>query len=194
MIARVSARLLGHPLRTGLLLTVLILAGAAVALAQVTQGRHDAVSAEVSLSTHVIPVGGIVHGEIIFHNPGRAPAVLERDCSANRAYAIGFRDRAGHVWAPAFAGVGCPSAAVIVARPGTTVLRFRARATYSQCTASPSSWPPTAPAWVPPCRSGAAGRAGQIPLLAPGPYTVVFVPAAAWHGPRVSAAALTITS
>ena len=194
MIRRVSVRLPGRLARRGVVIAALLLAGcgAAVALAQGTQRRHGGLTAALSLSAHVISVGGTVHGEVVLHNPGSAPAVLERECRANTPYAIGFQDASGHVWAPAFAGVGCPSASVIVARPGTTVLHFRARATYSQCSASPSAWPPSSPQWSPPCPHGSGGRAGGIPMLPPGAYTVVFVPGAPWHGPHVRGAPLTI--
>jgi hypothetical protein len=119
---------------------------------------------------------------------------LARGCKIDGLYAIGFRASDGYVQEPAFSLVLCSLGQEMVAKPGTTVYRFRMPATYTRCSqGAKDQLPKRSKYWTPPCLKDSSGERDIMPPLPPGKYTALFFPDGEWHGPHMKSAVLVVT-
>jgi hypothetical protein len=131
----------------------------------------------------------------VIENHTSTTKVLIRGCRVDGFYAITLRGPDGRLQPVAFSLVGCIPEQEMVAKPGTTVHRFKLPARYSECTGSAKDEPAkSSKYWVPLCLKDPKGQRDIFPPLPPGNYTVVLVPAGKWDGPHVKPAALVLTS
>jgi hypothetical protein len=180
-----------------LLVAVLLAMGlAAIAFATGTRAtpRPAAITGSIHLNRSDVQTGGTVGGEVVFQNRTSKTKFLMRGCKIDGLFAIGVRASDGYVQAPAFSLVGCRPEQELVARPGTTVYRFKLRAIYTACSQSAQGQPPRGSKyWTPLCLPDSRGQRDIMPPLPPGQYTALFFPAGEWHGPHVQSAGLVVT-
>jgi hypothetical protein len=151
------------------------------------------ITARLVLRPDRVEPGATTDGRLVLKNPGPKTAVLLRGCRINGLYGIGMRSPDVTIQAPAFSLVSCLRHQTLVAKPGTTVYRFKLAATYTGCTQSlGDELPKTSPYWTPLCGKGPNGKRGTMPPLPPGTYTAVFVPNGKWKGPTVRDASLVV--
>jgi hypothetical protein len=91
--------------------------------------RPPAVTGSIHLKHGDVFSGRAVRGEVVFENHTSQTKVLMRGCTIDGLYAIGFRASDGYVQEPAFSLVGCSPEQEMVAKPGTTIYRFKVPAT-----------------------------------------------------------------
>jgi hypothetical protein len=83
----------------------------------------------------------------------------------------------------------------MVAKPGTTVYRFKVPATYTECSQSGTHQAPMrSKYWTPLCLKATSGARDIMPPLPAGRYTALFFPDGEWHGPQVRSADLVVTA
>ena len=158
------------------------------------KSRPSAITGSIYLKHHVVHSGGTVRGELVFENHTSRTKVLIRGCKVDGLYAIGFRAADGYVQEPAFSLVGCSPLDQMVAKPGTTVYRFKVPATYTQCSQSTQDQPPeSSKNWTPLCLKDHSGQRDIMPPLPAGKYTALFFPDGEYHGPHVKSADLAVT-
>jgi hypothetical protein len=130
----------------------------------------------------------------VFENRTSKTKVLMRGCKVDGLYAIALRASDGYVQEPAFYDVGCSPEQAMVAKPGTTVYRFRLPATYTECLQSAEQQPPkSSKDWIPVCLKDSGGQGDVMPPLPAGKYTAPFFPDGDWHGPQVKSPNLIVT-
>lgn len=138
--------------------------------------------------------GRTVRGELVFENHTSKTKVLLRGCQVDGLYGIGLRAADGYIQEPAFSLVGCSPEQEMVAKPGTTVYRFKVPATYTECSQSANDQPPkSSKYWSPLCLKDSSGQRDIMPPLPAGKYTALFFPDGEWHGPHVKSADLVVT-
>lgn len=166
----------------------------AVASGKSPKPHAPAVLGRVRLSHHDVRSGRTVGGELVFENHTSKTAVLLRGCKVNGLFAIGLRASDGYTQEPAFTLVGCSPEQELIARPGSTVYRFKVAATYAECSQSAKHQPRKgSKSWIPVCLRDAHGERDIMPPLPAGKYTAQFFPDGEWHGPRVRPANLVVT-
>jgi hypothetical protein len=118
-----------------------------------------------------------------------------RGCKINGLYGVALRASDGStVEGPVFSLVGCSPEPPIVAKPGTTLYRFKLSATYTECSQRAKGQPPRGSKyWSPVCLKASSGERDIMPPLPAGKYTALFVPDGKWHGPDVKSAQLVVT-
>jgi hypothetical protein len=187
--------------------TVVVIAGSMAAVILTTglgaiafaSGRSakpsvPALIGRIHLERRDVHSGGTVRGELVFENRTSKTKVLMRGCKVDGLYAIGFRASDGYIQEPAFSDVACSPKQEMVARPGTTVYRFKVPAAYVECSQSAKHQPPrSSKYWIPLCLKNSSGERGIMPPLPAGRYTAVFFPDGVWRGPLVKSAELVIT-
>ncbi len=152
-----------------------------------------AITGSIHLKHREVRSGRTVRGELVFENHTSKTKVLMRGCKIDGLYAIWLRAADGYVQEPAFSLVGC-GPDEMVAKPGTTVYRFKVPATYTQCSQSATHQPPkSSKYWTPLCLKDSSGQRDIMPPLPAGKYTALFFPNGGWHGPHVKSADLVIT-
>ncbi len=166
----------------------------AIALAKGTgaRPRPPAIAGSIHLKQRNVHSGGTLRGEVMFEN--HTSKVLVRGCKIDGLYAIRLRFADGYMQQPAFSLVGCSPQQEMVARPGSTVYRFKLSATYIACSQSGKHQPPKwSKHWMPLCRKDSTGERDIMPPLPAGKYTALFFPDGEWHGPHVKSADLVVT-
>lgn len=168
----------------------------AVALASkgTTKPRGPAITGSIRLKHHDVRSGRTVRGELVFENHTSKTEILLRGCKADGLYGIGLRAADGYIQDPAFFAVACSPEQELVAKPGTTVYRFKRPATYIGCAQSPKGQPPrSSKYWNPLCLENSKGERDIMPPLPAGKYTALFFADGEWHGPHVKSADLVVT-
>jgi hypothetical protein len=184
--ALVAGSLVAVILATGL--------GAALASGKNAEPRPPAITGDIHLKRQDVGSGRTVRGELVFENHTSKTKVLLRGCKVDGLYGIGFRASGGYIQYPAFSTVACSPEQEMVARPGTTVYRFKVLATYIECSQSAKHQPPkSSKYWTPLCLKESSGERDIMPPLPVGKYTALFFPYGEWHGPRVKSAVLVVT-
>ena len=187
--------------RSGLLVAVVTIGVvlAALVLASLADGkglmsRHSSLSAVIALAPGRVAAGGPVSGKLIFHSSTTKPKVVLSGCGVDGLYAVALRAPDGYIQDPVFAAVACRHRQSLVANPGTTIYRFKIRATYTACSQSPDHhWPKRSENWLPLCLKGSSRKREIMPPLPPGKYTALFFPDGTWTGPTVKPATLIVT-
>jgi hypothetical protein len=185
--ALVAGSLVGVILATGL---------GAMAFANGKSGepRPPAITGSIQLKHRDVQSGRTVRGEVVFENRTSKTMILMRGCKIDGLYAIGLRASDGYIQAPVFSLVGCSPEQEMVAKPGTTVYRFKMPATYTACSQSAKTQPPkSSKYWTPLCLKDSSGERDIMPPLPAGKYTALFFPDGEWHGPHVQSAELVVT-
>ena len=166
----------------------------AVASEKSAKHRPPAITGSIHLRHRDVYSGRTVRGELVFENHTSKTKVLMRGCKTDGLYAIALRASDGYIQEPAFSLVGCRPEQEMVAKPGTTVYRFKVHATYTECSQSATHQPPKrSKYWNPLCLKDSSGERDIMPLLPPGKYTALFFPDGEWHGPHVKSADLVVT-
>lgn len=179
----------------GLIVVALASAVVPLAVAGRSSARPPAITGGIYLEHGAVSSGGIVHGEVVFHNSSTKSKVLMRGCRVDGLFGIGLRASDGYVQAPAFSLVGCSPEQALVANPGITKYRFALRARYLACSQCAVAQPPARSRyWLPSCLKGRSGNQDAMPPLPAGSYTARFFPAGVWHGPHVKPAPLVVTA
>lgn len=156
--------------------------------------RPPAITGSIHLRHRDVQSGRTVRGELVFENHTSKTKVLMRGCKIDGLYAIALRAADGYLQEPAFSAVGCSPEQEMVARPGTTVHRFKMPATYTECSQSAEhELPRSSKYWTPLCLKDSSGQHDIMPPLPPGKYTALFFPGGEWHGPHVKSADLLVT-
>jgi hypothetical protein len=181
----------------GSLVAVILATGlGAIALASGKSAklRPPAITGSIHLKHRDVHTGRTIRGELVFENRTLKTKVLMRGCKIDGLYGIGLRASDGYLQQPAFSLVGCSPAQVLVARPGTTVYRFKIPATYFGCSQSAKhQLPKSSKYWTPLCLKGSSGERDIMPPLPAGKYTTLFFPDGQWRGPHVKSAELVLT-
>jgi len=169
-------------------LLLALVVGVGLVVTAVANGA-DSLTARIVLDHRQVRVGGAIGGRLILDNATSTRKVLLRGCLANGRFEIGLeapnRDQGG-----AFSLVGCnPLQVLIAANPGVTVYRFKLSATYTVCAQSAKGGP-----GMPLCLKGADGKRDIFPALPAGQYTAILLPDGKWLGPKVTPAALSVTT
>jgi hypothetical protein len=155
--------------------------------------HEPAITGSVHLNHREVHSGRTVRGELVFENHTSKTQVLLRGCKIDGLYAIGLRASDGYIQEPAFSLVAC-GPQEMVAKPGTTVYRFKIAATYTACSQSAKHQPPrSSKYWAPLCLKDSSGERDIMPPLPAGTYTALFFPNGEWHGPHVKSADLIVT-
>lgn len=169
------------------------LSGASLAGAKDLRSSQT-LTAKIALVPSRVPAGAAVSGKLVLDNRTSVPKVVLRGCMVNGLYAVALRAADGYMQDPAFTLVACSHRQSLVAKPGTTVFRFKIRATYTACSESPNHhWPRRSKNWLPLCLKDSSGKRDVAPPLPAGKYTAVFVPNGTWKGPDVRTATLVVT-
>ncbi len=156
--------------------------------------RPPVITGSIHLEHRNVHSGRTVRGELVFENHTSKTRVLMRGCRIDGLYAIGLRSADGYSQEPAFSLVGCSPERVMVAKPGTTVYRFKVLANYTECSQSAEQQPPkTSKYWTPLCLKDSSGERDIMPPLPADNYTALFFPNGEWHGPHVKSADLVVT-
>jgi hypothetical protein len=156
--------------------------------------RGPAIIGSIRLRHRDVRSGGTVRGELVFENRTSKTRVLMRGCKVDGLYGIGLRASDGYIQDPAFFAVACSPAQELVAKPGTTVYRFKRPATYIGCAQSAEhQLPKSSKYWNPLCLKDSSGKRDVMPRLPAGKYTALFFPDGEWHGPPVKSADLIVT-
>jgi hypothetical protein len=156
--------------------------------------RPPAITGSIHLKRREVHSAQTVRGELVFENHTSKTKVLMHGCKIDGLYAIALRASDGYIQEPFFYDVGCSPEQEMVAKPGTTVYRFRMAATYTGCLQSAEHQPPKGSKyWTPLCLKGSSGERDVMPPLPPGKYTALFFPDGDWHGPHVKPANLIVT-
>ena len=187
-----TRRLGGNSARLWLVLTLVAVAGLLVT----GLARGDSsLKARIALDRSRVRTGGVIRGRLILDNTGSTPRVLLRGCLTNGRFGIGLRAADGYQTDPGFTAVGCsPLQALVVAKPGVSIYRFKIPARYDQCSQNSSNQQPKgSPNWTPLCLRDSHRERNIMPPLQAGKYTARFVPDGRWQGPSVKPAALTVT-
>jgi hypothetical protein len=166
----------------------------ALASGKSAKPRPPAVTGFIQLTHRDVESGRTVLGKLVFENRTSKTIVLMRGCKIDGLYAIGLRASDGYLQEPAFSLVACSPRQTMLARPGTTVHRFKLPATYTQCSQSAKHQPPKrSKYWAPVCLEDTSGARDIMPPLPAGNYTALFFPNGVWHGPHVKSAVLVVT-
>lgn len=153
-----------------------------------------AITGSIHLKHRDVRSGRTVRGQVVFENHTSKTKVLLRGCKIDGFYAIGLRASDGYLQKPAFSSVGCSPEQEMVAKPGTTVYRFKLTASYTECSQSAEHQPPKrSKYWIPLCLKNPSGERDIMPPLPAGKYTALFFPDGEWHGPLVKSADLVVT-
>jgi hypothetical protein len=179
-----------------LVVVILAMGLGTIAFARGTSAKPGppAIEGSIHLAHRDVDSGRTVHGELVFENPTSKTKVLLRGCKTDGLYGIALRASNGYIQGPAFSLVGCIPEQEMVAKPGTTVYRFKMPATYTQCSQNAKGQPPkSSKYWTPPCLKDSSGERDIMPPLPAGKYTALFVPDGEWHGPNVKSADLVVT-
>jgi hypothetical protein len=156
--------------------------------------RPASITGSIRLKRREVRGGRTVRGEVVFKNHTSKTKVLLHGCKVDGLYGIGFRASDGYTQPPVFSLVGCRPAQEMVAKPGTTVYRFKVAAKYVECSQSAKDQPPkSSKYWIPLCLKNSSGERDIVPALPAGKYTALFFPDGNWHGPRVKPADLVVT-
>ncbi len=181
----------------GSLVAVILATGlGAIAFAsgESAQPRPPAITGSIHLKHRDVHSGRTVRGELVLENHTSKTKVLMRGCKIDGLYAIGLRAANGYIQQPAFSAVGCSPEQEMVARPGTTVYRFKMPATYIECSQSAKhQLPRSSKYWIPLCLKDSSGERDIMPPLPAGEYTALFFTDGEWHGPHVKSADLFVT-
>jgi hypothetical protein len=160
---------------------------------QTGPSRPPAVTGSIHLRKRDVQSGRTVRGELVFENHTSKTKVLLRGCKADGLFAIEFRASDGYLQQPVNLLVAC-GPQELVAKPGTTIYRFKLPAAYIHCSQSARHQPPrSSKYWAPLCLKNSSGARDIMPPLPAGNYTALFFPVGEWHGPRVNPAELVVT-
>ncbi len=180
----------------GALVAVILASGlGAIAFAsgKSVKPHPPAITGAIHLKHRDVLSGRTVRGELVFENHTSSTKVLMRGCKIDGLYAIELRAAEGYSQEPAFSLVGCSREQAMLARPGTTVYRFRVSATFTECSQRAADQPPkSSKSWTPLCLRDSSGQRDVMPPLPAGKYTAVFFPDGEWHGPHVKSADLIV--
>jgi hypothetical protein len=181
----------------GSLVAVILATGlGAIAFAsgKTAKPRPPAITGSIHLKHRDVRSGRTVRGELVFENHTSKTRMLMRGCKVDGLYGIALRASDGYLQEPLFTLVGCSPAQEMVAKPGTTVYRFKVPATYIACSQSAKhQLPRSSKYWNPLCLKDSSGERDIMPPLPAGKYTALFFPAGEWHGPHVKASDLVVT-
>lgn len=158
-----------------------------------SDSKPASINAGLILDQSRVQPGGTVAGRLVVENRTSKALVLLSGCRVDGFYAVGLRASDGFIQEPAFSAVGCSPQQKLVAKPGTTVYRFKIRAAYTECSQSARhQLPKGSKYWSPLCLKDSKGERDIMPPLPSGKYTAVFFPAGRWKGAAVTPAHLVI--